>query len=654
MTVDAVTSHQSSVISRLSFRQRLEHGMPRVKDFFVHVLGQVRILKKLYPGLMHFMIFWGVVIQVLGTIINILNMALFLPWVITVPRNGWYLGYELMMDIAGAFIILGVLMAAFRRLVLRPKYLDTKWDDWFALVMLFLIAVAGFTNEGIRILVTKPDWAAWSPVGNWAAAIIAATGFPVGQAAAWHDGLVYTHAILALTLVGALPFTKMRHLINAPWNILIRPNRKTGELAKIENIETAEILGVGKAAEFTSQQLLSFDACLRCGRCEDACPATFSGMKYSPKEVVQLMRKAMVAGLYTGEAQPDAQIFGSVMHEEYPWQCTTCGACIVKCPAFINPVDEIVDLRRYQLLTSGKMPKSVGDTMRNLERQGNPWGMPPENRMAWAEGLNVKELAPGETTDVLLFTGCAAAFDERNKKVTRAFVKLMQKAGVDFAVLGFDEMCCGETARRMGHEYIFQEFARQNIETLGKVKFNRVVTACPHCFNTLKNEYPQMGGEFEVLHYSELLEELVKAGKLQLSVGSGQSSVGSGQPSTVHRPPSTVAYHDSCYLGRYNDIYAEPRALLDKAGVNRVEMKRRGEDSFCCGGGGGGMWVETDANTRINHRRLQDALDAKAEVVATACPYCLLMFDDAIRSKGIGEQVKVLDIAEVLAAQMEI
>jgi Fe-S oxidoreductase len=353
--------------------------------------------------------------------------------------------------------------------------------------------------------------------------------------------------------------------------------------------------------------------------------------------LIQTLRKTMVGGLVTGEMKPEAEIMGSVMTEEYPWYCTTCGACLVKCPAFINPVDEVVDLRRYQLLTTGKMPKSVGDTMRNMERQGNPWGMPPENRMAWAEGLNVRELAPGGQTDVLLFTGCAAAFDERNKKVTRAFVKLLQKAGVDFAVLGFDETCCGETARRMGHEYIFQEFAKQNIETFGKVKFNRIVTACPHCFNTLKNEYPQMGGEYQVLHHSDLLAEL------DLTPA----------PSPERRGEK-VTFHDSCYLGRYNNIYAEPRALLDKAGVNRVEMARKGENSFCCGGGGGGMWLETDANTRINHRRLKDALDVKAEVVATACPYCLLMFDDAIRSKGIGEQIKVMDIAELLAAQLEV
>jgi len=645
MSAEAATSN--SLVTRHSSPARWEAIRQGVRDFFVHVLGQVRILKKIYPGLMHFMIFWGVTIQVLGTIINILNMKLFIPWVTTFPRNGWYLGYELVMDIAGAFILLGVLMAAFRRYVWRPKYLETHWDDTVALMLLFLIAFVGFTNEGIRLMVTNPPWAAWSPVGNWAAAIITATGFPAQEAAAWHDALVYIHVILALSLVALLPFTKMRHLVNTPLNILVRPRRRTGELAKIEDIETTEILGVGKVAEFTSQQLLSFDACLRCGRCEEACPANYSGMPYSPKELVQMLRKTMIGGLVTGELKPDAEIMGTVMTEEYPWYCTTCGACIIKCPAFINPVDEVVDLRRYQLLTTGKMPKSVGDTMRNMERQGNPWGMPPENRMAWAEELNVRELAPGESTDVLFFTGCAAAFDDRNKKVARAFVKLMQKAGVDFAVLGFDETCCGETARRMGHEYIFQEFAKQNIETFGKVKFNRIVTACPHCFNTLKNEYPQMGGDYEVLHYTELLKELSDGGAWE------RGSKGDA-PQPPSAPAPRLAFHDSCYLGRYNDIYAEPRALLDKAGVNRVEMARHNENSFCCGGGGGGMWLETDANTRINHRRLKDALDAKADVVATACPYCLLMFDDAIRSKGIGEQIKVMDIAEVLAEQMEV
>jgi Fe-S oxidoreductase/nitrate reductase gamma subunit len=649
MSAETVTSEQLSVNSRLTFREWLRRALPRVKDFFVHILGQVRILDKIYPGVMHFMIFWGVTIQVIGTIINILNMALFLPWVITFPRGGWYLGYELAMDLAGGMILVGVLMAAIRRYIWRPKYLDTKWDDTVALILLFLIAVVGFINEGSRLMLTNPAWRGWSPIGSWVGYLLAAIGYPVQQAEAWHDPLVYVHVVLALSLVALLPVTKLRHIVNAPLNIFVRPKREMGALAKIENIETTEQLGVGKVTEFTSQQLLSYDACLRCGRCEDACPSTFSGMPYSPKELVQMLRRTMVSGLVTGEGKPDAEIMGTAMDDHYPWQCTTCGACLIKCPAFISPVDAVVDLRRYQLLVSSKMPKSIADSMRNMERQGNPWGIPPENRMAWAEGLNVRELAPGDQVDVLYYTGCAAAFDDRNKKVTRAFVKLMQKAGVDFAVLGFDENCCGETARRMGHEYIFQEFAKQNIETFSKVKFKRIVTACPHCFNTLKNEYPQMGGNYEVVHSSEFLAELVNAGKIP--VNSDQSDL-TPNPSPKGRG-ERVAFHDSCYLGRYNKIYKQPRAVLDKAGVNRVEMKRHGENSFCCGGGGGGMWLETDAETRINHRRLKEALDAKADVVATACPYCMLMFDDAIRSKALGDQVKVMDIAEVLAAKME-
>jgi len=296
-------------------------------------------------------------------------------------------------------------------------------------------------------------------------------------------------------------------------------------------------------------------------------------------------------------------------------------------------------LRRYATLMTGEMPKSVGDTLRNMERQGNPWGMPPQDRMKWADGLDVRELAPGDDTDILFFAGCAAAFDERNKKVTQSFVKLLKKADVDFGVLGLDEACCGETARRMGHEYIFQVMAEQNIETFNEINFKRIVTQCPHCLNTLKNEYSQMGGDFEVIHSSQLLTEI--ADNLDIDQAKGDGIEGK------------LTYHDSCYLGRYNNEYKAPRNLLDKAKIDRVEMERSGENSFCCGAGGGGMWVETDADKRINHKRLQDAIDVEADVVATACPYCLTMFEDAANSKGLGEQLQVLDISEVLEKQID-
>jgi Fe-S oxidoreductase/nitrate reductase gamma subunit len=610
---------------------------PRIRDFFVHILGQVRILDKLYPGIMHFLIFWGVAIQVVGTIINILNMLLFFPWTITFPRGTAYLVYEFMMDIAGLAIIMGVIMAFFRRIVLRPKYLESRWDDYYALSLLALIPVLGFTMEGTRLLAANPPWAAYSPIGNLTAQILAGMGMtPIG-AVHVHDILFWVHAAVALILVASIPFTKMRHLVNAPVHILYRPLRHMGAVEKIENIDSAEILGVGKISEFTSEQLLSFDACLNCGRCEAACPSNISGMDYSPRSLVQVLHKTMVESLGKPKSKTSQELYSDAFTDFYTWQCTTCGACTLLCPSFINPVDEVVDMRRYQALTTGKLPKSIADTLRNIERQGNPWGIPAQDRLNWCADLNLRELTPGDETDVLYYVGCASAFDDRNKKVARSFVGLLNKANVNFGILGFDETCCGETARRMGNEYLFQVFAEQNLEAMSKIKFKRIVTQCPHCFNTLKNEYPQFGSSYRVQHYTEFLSELTLTTNI--------SPDGNGLK-------GRLAYHDSCYLGRYNQIYQAPRQLIKNAKVNAIELPRKAENSFCCGGGGGQMWLETDPNTRINHRRLAEALQANVDVVATACPYCMIMFDDAIRSKGVNEQIQVMDIAEILERQL--
>ena len=635
MTTDVATT-ESTVRKPSRVRDWWERTKPRLRDFFVYAVFQVRIYEKPYAGIMHLLLFGGVTVQVIGTAINLQQMALFLPFELPFPRGTGYLFYELLMDLAGLAILIGVTMAAFRRLVIRPKSLESHWDDYYALVMLTLIPLVGFTMEAMRLIAASPAWYAWSPIGSAFAAIYRALGVTPAAAVSIHMMLWWTHAILALALIASIPFTKLRHLVMAPLNIIKRPHRPEGALDKIEDIDDAEVLGVGEISAFTSQQLLSFEACLNCGRCEENCPSTISGMPYSPRELIQILRGETVDTLITqnNNGKGGHELIGETFTEEYPWLCTTCGACIERCPAFVNPVDEVIDLRRHLVLTTGKMPKSVGDTMRNMERQGNPWGMPPDDRIAWTEDLDIRELAPGDETDVLLFMGCAAAYDDRNKQVSRSVVRLLQKANVDFGILGLDEVCCGETARRMGHEYLFQVFAEQNIEMMSQIKFNRIVTQCPHCFNTLKNEYPQMGGDFEVLHFTEFLAELTLPLDNNASNGDGLQG--------------TFTYHDSCYLGRYNDIYKAPRTLLDKTRVNTVEMDRRKEYSFCCGGGGGQMWLETDPNTRINHQRLQDVIDAKADVVATACPYCLIMFDDAIRSKGLGDDIQVMDIAEVL------
>ncbi len=643
MTTTELSKERSpSPFDRQRWRNFLNGALPYLKDFFLHVIAQVRVLKKAYPGLMHLLIFWGVTIQVIGTAINLMQMQLFIPFVeLSIPRGNGYLLYELIMDLAGVAILLGVAMAAIRRAIIRPKTLETRWDDTYALVMLALIPIVGFTLEALRLTAAAPEWARWSQVGYVLSRALLSVGLSPTTAAQLHNIFFWSHIVLALVLVASLPYTKLRHLVQTPLNVLLRPHREDGVLEIIENIDEAEILGTGKISEFSPQQLLSFDACVSCGRCEEVCPAFICGMDYTPRSLVQTLRTASMNTFINpnGNGKVDQELIEGTIPADLPWACTTCGACLTSCPAFVNPVDAIVDLRRYQTLTTGKIPKSVADVMRNMERQGNPWGMPPEDRLAWADGLEINELAPGDETDVLIFLGCAFAYDDRNKKVARSFVNILQREKVDFAVLGLDEMCCGETARRMGHEYLFQMFAEQNIEMLSTLKFKRIVTQCPHCFNTLKNEYPQMGGEFEVLHYTEFLSELM--GQEQLIPSNGNST------------SAALTYQDSCYLGRYNQIYKKPRKLLDQAGYQLVEMADSGENSFCCGGGGGQMWMETDADQRINQKRMQDALDTAADTVATACPYCLLMFDDAIRSKGISEELQVLDIAELLDQQYQ-
>ncbi len=611
----------------------------KVKDFFLYSLLQARIWKKIYPGIMHFLIFWGVTIQVIGTAINLMQMKLFTPFELLIPRDSGYFFYEWIMDLAGIFILVGVVMAVIRRLVMRPKYLGYKWDDYFAVIWLTLMVLAGFTSEAMRLISSSPDWSQYSFMGTIVAGWYQAWGVTPEIAFQWHPYLVLTHTFLGLVFGATLPFTKMRHVIMAPLNILLRPRRPMGALEKIEDIEETEVLGIGNINEFSPRELISFDACLDCGRCEDVCPATAAGLDYSPRTLIQNLHDDAVNKLLKRNGNGGMELSESMFKEETLWACTTCGACLTRCPIFIRPPERVVDLRRHQTLMMGEMPKSVGDTLRNMERQGNPWGMPPQNRMDWAKGLDVKELAPGDETDILFFAGCAAAFDERNKKVTQSFVKLLQKADVDFGVLGLDEACCGETARRMGHEYIFQVMAEQNIETFNEINFKRIVTQCPHCLNTLKNEYSQMGGDFEVIHSSQLLTEI--ADDLALDEGKGEGVKG------------CLTYHDSCYLGRYNNEYKAPRDLLDQASEKRVEMARSGENSFCCGAGGGGMWVETPSDKRINQHRIQDAIDVKADVVATACPYCLTMFEDAVNVKGMAETLQVLDIAEVLEKKLD-
>lgn len=611
---------------------------PRVQDLIVYAIGQVRTLHKLYPGIMHTLIFWGVIIQVLGTALKMMQMGLFVPFTLPLLPDNGYFAYELVMDLAGVAIILGVIMAAFRRTVLQPSYIETSWDDTYALALLFLMPSVGFINEGLRMLSFDPAWGGWAPVGQLMANGLQGLGVTPQTADLIHPYIFWSHVGLGLTFFASIPFTKLRHLVATPIHIFFKTDRDLGEVETIPDLMEAEVLGTTQVQDFHSVDLLSFDACLQCGRCEEVCPATISGMPYSPRTLLLSLRENMASSLVSPNGNPSNGLPAELLAEETLWACTTCGACLDACPAFIRPPERVIDIRRAQVLMTGEMPSSVGETLRNYERQGNPWGMPPGDRMKWAEGLDIPILSPGDQVDVLYFVGCAAAYDDHNQKSARAFIRILNKLGIDYGILGPNELCCGETARRMGNEYLFQVFAEDNIAALDEIEFNRIVTQCPHGYNTLKHEYPRFGGDYQVLHTVEFLAEYDK--ELGNLAGKNGQSFG------------TLTYHDSCYLGRYNAVYDQPREVLGSVHLHSAEMGRTKENSFCCGGGGGGMWVETDAETRINHERLLDIQAIQADTVATACPFCTIMLEDAIRSKGLTEEIQVLDIAEILDRQL--
>ena len=613
--------------------KRIDKPWSRLADVLIYGLGQVRTIMKIYPGIMHLLIFWGVLIQVIGTAIKIMQMGLFVPFTWPLFSEGVYFAYELIMDLAGVAILLGVLMALIRRWVIKPTFMENSWDDYYALILLGLIPLVGFFTEGLRILIWEPDWAAWAPVGNWVYQLLATTSLTAAQADLIHPYIFFVHVCLGLLMAASIPFTKMRHMVFTPIHIFFKSDRSNGKLDSIADIMDAEVLGATAINEFSSLNLLAFDACLQCGRCEEVCPATNSGMAYSPRTLLLMLREGMAEGMLATDVKAELSLNPEVLDEEYLWACTTCGHCLDVCPAFIRPPEQVIDIRRAQVLMTGEIPQTIGETLRNFERQGNPWGMPGQNRLAWAEGLNLKVLSPGDEVEVLYFVGCAGAFDERNKQVTRAFIEILNKLGVDYGVLGDAEMCCGETARRMGNEYLFQVAAEENVALFSQYKFKKIVTLCPHGLNTIKHEYPEFGGEYQVQHAAEFLAEHLA--ELNFKAGDG-SNLG------------RLTFHDSCYLGRYNQIYDQPRQLLEKAQHPPLEMKSTQKDSFCCGGGGGAMWMETAADTRINHQRLMQAMELDPNTIVTSCPYCMIMFDDALRSKGMTEQVKVLDLVEVL------
>ncbi|UCD84368.1 MAG: 4Fe-4S dicluster domain-containing protein [Deltaproteobacteria bacterium] len=630
---------------------RLDRLPERIKLFLLHGIAQLRVLKEYYPGIMHLFIFWGIVALTIGAGVDAFDHYVLHPLGISPFQIGSiYLIFSQLLELFGVLFVVGLIMLLVRRYVLRPDRLDNQWDDAYVPLMLLAVLVTGFLVEGLRLSVELQEvdlsyWYSFSTIGYILAIPFEAVGLSAEAGKAWHFGLWMIHTILALAFVASIPYTKLLHIITSPTNVFFKSLRPKGSLVPILDFENAESFGVSKIEQFTWKQLFDLDACIRCGRCQDNCPAYLSEKPLSPKKLIQDLKNnlsRMGGQILSSETEADAGsqegsgqlLVGEVVSEEELWACTTCRACQEQCPIFVEHIDKTTDLRRYQVLMESKFPSEVQPIFRNIENNSNPWGIGWASRADWAEGLGLKKLSEDSGVDYLLWVGCADSFDDRNKKVATSLVKVLQAAGVNFGILGTEEKCCGDSPRRIGNEYLFNTLAQENIETLKKYQVKKIITACPHCFNTLKNEYPDLGGNFEVFHHSEFVAGLVREGKLKLS----------------KELSKTVTYHDSCYLGRYNDIYQEPREVLKKLpGIKLVEMSRCREKSFCCGGGGGRMWMEEDIGKRINELRTDEAIAVKADLVGTACPFCLTMFEDGVKAKELEGTLQVMDLVELIA-----
>jgi Fe-S oxidoreductase/nitrate reductase gamma subunit len=622
-----------------------------IKDILVYGFGHKRILKDSYPGIMHFGIFWGFVFLAFATAMITLQADFGLH-----IFHGWlYLFIKLTANLFGLAAILGILVATYRRYIQRPERLDNKADDAITLALIFTILLTGFVIEGTRIAAIPDPWAGWGFIGQWISIPLKAS-LNEAQLLSLHKFLWWLHLLLAMTFIGYFPYSKLFHVILGPLNMYFRNRGPIGIPEPIDfEDESIETFGKSELREFSWKTLFNTDACLRCGRCQDNCPAYLSGKHLNPKGIIQDMRVLMeetgaavkasqkllladqgedleIAATQEVEELSGRALIGEVIPEEDLWSCTTCRSCEQQCPVFIEHVDKTIDMRRSLVLMETRFPAEAQLAFKNMENNGNPWGIGWTTRADFLTGVGVKTFEEDPNAEYLYWPGCSGAFDARNQKVSAALVKLLQAADVHFAILGNNEKCCGDSARKLGNEYLFYTLASENIEVMKGYGVKKIITQCPHCFNILKNEYPQLGGEFEVIHHSVFLFDLVKSGKLTLNKISGQS----------------VTYHDSCYLGRYNQIYDQPRELLKAVGLDIIEMSHTGEKSFCCGAGGGRMWLEEHEGNRINVMRTDEAIAVKTDFVGTACPFCLTMIVDGIATREVGEGLKAFDISEIL------
>ncbi|HEV2014190.1 MAG TPA: (Fe-S)-binding protein [Candidatus Dormibacteraeota bacterium] len=623
---------------------RFDNIPERLRGVVSYVGLHTRMFRNFYSGILHFFVFWGFVV-LLTAIIQAFGEGIFPGFSLAVIGGTTWIAF--LQDLFGVLVLVGVVMALINRLIIRPRQFHES-NEVDALIILGLIAsimIGMLGQNAARVAEGGDPSAPWRPVSSAIAHAFEGFGWQGTAAIPAHEVFYWMHILAVLAFLVYIPSSKHLHIIVAIPNIFFRKLApKAGAALPPIDLEHAEHYGVSAVSQWSWKNLLDLYSCTECGRCQEQCPAFLTGKPLNPKMIIVDARENLYktvrdapAKQRGGASQPQ-KLIGEAIKEDEIWSCVACGACQQECPVLIEHVPKIIDMRRSLVLEESKFPKEAQGALRSIESQGNPYGLPRAQRTEWAQGLNVKTIEEKPDAEYLYFVGCAASYDEANRAVARAFVSLLQKAGVDFAILGPHETCNGDPARRIGNEYLYQTQAQQNIEAMNAAKVRKVIATCPHCFNTIKNEFPQFGGSYEVVHHTQLLASLIKEGRLRPS-----------------KPiEGTFTYHDSCYLGRWNDIYDPPRAIVEAIpGTKLVEIERHHKRGFCCGAGGGRMWMEEKIGKRINHERVEQTLRTEAPRVATACPFCLTMFRDGISAKGAESQLQVKDLAQYLAESVD-
>ena len=632
--------------------KRTDSAGERIISIIVNGFFQARTFKESYAGVLHGLIFFGFFVLIFGAAIDATQFHIGLPFF----HGTFYLVFSLIMEIFGLAVLVGVVMAVVRRYITKPDHLgyrekpDNTPDDAITLVLIGGIIVTGFIVEGLRLHVNINvdgfTWGGWSFAGFALSKTLAGVNYDTARIL--HKIMWWMHAFLALGFIAYIPYSRLLHILTTPANQYMRSLKPAGFLEPIRDFETAESFGIGRLEDFTWKQIFDSDACTRCGRCQDGCPAYLSGKPLSPKKLVQDLKtywldraSVTLAARKAGSEVPppdEKAMVGDIIDLHELWSCTNCMYCMEHCPAFIEHVPKVVGMRQYKVLMEADFASELQLTYRNMENNSNPWGIGAHMRADWARDLGVKTLAEDAGAEYLFYVGCAGSFDDRGKKVSQAFANILKAAGVSFGILGTEEGCCGDSAMRGGNEYLYQIMAQANIEVMTGYGVKKIICTCPHGYNALKKDYPHFGDAFEVYHHTEIIADLIARGKIVLK-----------KPAE-----GLVTYHDSCFLGRYNDIYNTPRDILKAIpGMKLVEMERTRARSFCCGAGGARMWMEEDIGERINDMRTDQAIAVNAGSIAVACPFCLTMMTDGIKDRNMEEKMASLDIAEIVWEAMD-